>query len=118
VLWLLSLITPTADAGFIGAAAPFVSLWFGVLFIRDAFSGEAWLAALGLVLIIGALANLTPFMRTPRWMSMVVPFIPWIYIASLYAYLPTGNAVFEYYFFYPWAAGLALIHVARLLDKP
>lgn len=111
---MLSLVTPTADAGFIGAAAPFVSFWFGLLFIRDSFGGQPLLTVLGLILVIAPLANITLFVRTPRWISMVVPLIPWLQLAALYAYLPNGNAVFEYYFFYPWAVGMAFIHLARL----
>lgn len=116
-LWVLSLVVPTADAGFIGAAAPFVSFWFGLLFIRDSLGGQPLLALLGLILVIAPLANITLFVRTPRWMSFVVPLLPWLLLAALYAYLPNGNAVFEYYFFYPWAIGMALIHLARLLER-
>jgi hypothetical protein len=78
------------------------------------------LLLMGLALITGWLANLTIFVRLPTPLAFLAIIAPWI----LYGYLlflaePTPTDMVDFFPFYPWAIGIALIHISTLFEvKP
>jgi hypothetical protein len=118
-LWIVSLVTPDSELSGIGALIPFIGAMYGThLFFGGLFELHSLLAALaGLGMLSGVAVNFTLFVPTNRWVSLASIAIPWIAVASVMAVVPRPEAIFTWLFFYPWALGIALIHIARLMSS-
>ena len=119
VLWIVSLVTPDDELSGIGALIPFMGAMYGThLFFGGLFELHSFLAVLaGLGMLAGVAVNFTLFVPTSRWVSMASIVVPWIAVASVMAVVPRPEAIFGWLFFYPWALGIALIHIARLMSS-
>lgn len=83
--------------------------------------------ALCAALLIGWLANFTVFFRSPALVAIFAIVSPWVlYLGEMFfdfghgVKVPWPNTLFVgCYPFYPWAVGIALIHISRLMEpKP
>lgn len=101
-----------------GALALIESAYLGLSFLAAIFRGDILLALFGVSLLVGAGCNVTLFVWTPRWLSRVTIFIPWITFLTVILFSPGHLSPFGMLFFYPWAASIALIHIARLHSHP
>jgi hypothetical protein len=111
LLYTLSWITPSIDGRQFGAVAFVESVRFG----WNLLTTDSILP--GLAVMLGWLANFSLLPRLPNWLRVVATIAPWLAFAVVLAKLPVrpslpGRAAFFLYF-YPWAAGIALIHAAR-----
>jgi len=116
LLYTLSWITPSIDGRQFGVVAFVESVRFGwsLLTTDNLLPGVA--------VMLGWLANFSLLPRLPNWLRVVATLAPWLAFAVVLAKLPVrpslpGRAAFFLYF-YPWAAGIALIHVARSGQAP
>jgi hypothetical protein len=116
VLYALSWLTPSIDGRQLGAVAFVESIRFGwnLLTTDNILPGVA--------VMLGWLANFSLLPRLPKWLRVVATIAPWLAFAVVLAKLPVrpslpGRAAFFLYF-YPWAAGIALIHFARSRGAP
>ena len=111
LLYTLSWITPSIDGRQFGAVAFVESVRFG----WNLLTTDSILP--GVAVMLGWLANFSLLPRLPNWLRVVATIAPWLAFAVVLAKLPVrpslpGRAAFFLYF-YPWAAGIALIHGAR-----
>jgi len=111
LLYTLSWITPSIDGRQFGAVAFVESVRFG----WNLLTTDSLLP--GVAVMLGWLANFSLLPRLPNWLRVVATIAPWLAFAVVLAQLPVrpslpGRAGFFLYF-YPWAAGIALIHAAR-----
>jgi len=111
LLYTLSWVTPSIDGRQFGAVAFVESVRFGwnLLTTDNILPGVA--------VMLGWLANFSLLPRLPNRLRVVATLAPWLAFAVVLAKLPVrpslpGRAAFFLYF-YPWAAGIALIHAAR-----
>jgi hypothetical protein len=118
VLFVLSFLAPSQPAG----GGDFHLFSGVVVFIQTpVFACEAVMEAPGaapshpvflfVIIMTAWIANLTAFTRLPIGLALIAILLPWpayIYLFSILAgFLP----------FYPWAIGIALIHIGRF-PKP
>ena len=112
LLFALSMVTPSIDGRQFGAVAFVESARFAWnLLTTDNI-------ALGLCVLAGWLANFSIVARLPTWARVISCVAPWLAFTVVLLKLPVrpslvGRAAFFLYF-YPWAAGIALIHTAHL----
>ncbi|MBS0421808.1 MAG: hypothetical protein JSR66_29125 [Proteobacteria bacterium] len=111
VLFAMSWITPSSDGRQIGAVAFVESPRFAWNLLT---TGNI---ALGLCVLAGWLANFSIVPRLPPWARVLACLAPWLAFTVVLLQLPVrpslpGRAAFFLYF-YPWAAGIALIHAAH-----
>jgi len=116
LLYALSWITPSIDGRQFGAVAFVESVRFG----WNLLTTDSILP--GVAVMLGWLANFSLLPRLPNWLRVVATIAPWLAFAVVLAKLPVrpslpGRAAFFLYF-YPWAAGIALIHAARPGQAP
>ena len=116
LLYALSWITPSIDGRQFGAVAFVESVRFG----WNLLTTDSLLP--GLAVMLGWLANFSLLPRLPNWLRVVATIAPWLAFAVVLAKLPVrpslpGRAAFFLYF-YPWAAGIALIHAAKPGQAP
>jgi hypothetical protein len=115
LLYAISWFTPSIDARQVGATA-FVA---AVKFARDLLvAGTTWSIPLGLCVLLGWLANFSILLRAPVWARIGWSAAPWLAFAVVLLILPVrpslpARAAFFLYF-YPWAVGIALIHMANI----
>jgi hypothetical protein len=116
-LFVLSFLVPPrwrsgADFHLFGGCAAFIQTPIvacqAVLANRDEAPSHPIL--LFVIMMAAWCANLTVFMKMPRVIAVIATLLPWpayIYLFSMLAgFIP----------FYPWAAGIALIHLSRFLQ--
>ena len=110
-LYCISLVTPDLHRNRIGAQA-FVAV------IRTALDllpqRDARAIAIGLCLIVGWLANFSILLRWPsrvRLAWIIAPWVPFVATLSVGGMVPSPVPLL---YFYPWAIGIALIHLAQL----
>ena len=111
LLYALSWITPSIDGRQYGAVAFVESVRFGWSLLTT----DNILPGVGVML--GWLTNFSILPRMPNWLRVIATIAPWLAFAVVLAKLPvrpslSGRAAFFLYF-YPWAVGIALIHVAK-----
>ena len=116
LLYTLSWITPSIDGRQFGAVAFVESVRFG----WNLLTTDSLLP--GLAVMLGWLANFSLLPRLPNWLRIAATIAPWLAFAVVLAKLPVrpslpGRAAFFLYF-YPWAAGIALIHAAKPGQAP
>jgi hypothetical protein len=117
ICWLVSLITPDLAFSGIGAYMFWLAPVYGVAFL----GGDDWHTVLtGACFILGFLSNVTLFVWVPRWAAMLAIAAPWLsFAASYFIDLPNASeATIRMLFFYPWALGIGLVHLARVLTQP
>ena len=118
-LVIASLLTPDIELEGIGAYMLVAAPGMGVTLL---FHAQNWtVAGVGAALLAGFAANLSLFVRLPRWGSVLAilaswaPFAAWLLLWS--EHRPLSEA-FGMLYVYPWMAGIALIHTARILTPP
>jgi len=114
MLYAISWITPSIDARQIGAVGFVETVRFALWLLT---AGRPWGIPLGLCVCFGWLANVSIFARWPMWARVVWIAAPWfafvvVLILPVRPSLPQRAAFFLY--FYPWAIGIALIHIANI----
>jgi len=115
VLYVLSWVTPSPE-GWIGARAfvAAISQALKWLFHPAAMSEFG----LGLCLLVGWLANfsiLIPITARVRVAWIIAPWLPFIGVLLLMsAPLSTRARVLSQLYFYPWAIGIACVHLAKI----
>jgi hypothetical protein len=115
-LYAIAWITPGLHGVGIGAQAFFAAVRYGVAFSvhPDSLSGFT----LGLCLLCGWLANFSIFLPLPVWARIVwsaAPGFPFAAVLLLpHAPLSVGARAASLLPFYPWALGIALIHIAHI----
>lgn len=118
VLWTLSLVVPDTELSSIGVMAFPISVFYGIGFLGAIFEGLWSMALVGLALLVGAAINVSLFVWTPRWFSLIAPFLALApFVAALFV-SHTPSSALGMLFFYPWAAGITLIHLARVRTSP
>jgi hypothetical protein len=115
VLYAISWITPSSDARQLGALG-FVAAGRFALWLLT--SGKPWPILLGACVCFGWLANISIFIRWPPLGRIVWIAAPWFAFMAVLLMVPvrpslTQRAAFFLYF-YPWAVGIALIHLANI----
>jgi hypothetical protein len=117
-LYAISWITPSLHGGGIGARAFIAAVRYGVTFSvhPDSVSGEI----LGLCLLFGWLANFSIFIPLPVWTRIVSIAAPGFAFAAVlllpHAPLSVRERAASLLYFYPWALGIALIHIAKIAE--
>jgi hypothetical protein len=117
-LYAISWITPSLHGGGIGARAFVAAVRYGVAFSvhPDSLSGFA----LGLCLLVGWLANFSILIPLPVWariVSIAAPAFPFAAVLLLlHAPLSVRERAASLLYFYPWALGIALIHIAHIAE--
>ncbi|MFL6600934.1 MAG: hypothetical protein ACJ8R9_06340 [Steroidobacteraceae bacterium] len=118
VLYAIAWITPSLHKGGIGARAFVAAVKYGVEFVLHPESLSQF--ALGLSLLFGWLANLSILIPLPVWARIVwiaAPLFPFAAVLLLApAPLPVGERAASLLYFYPWALGIALIHIAKIKE--
>jgi hypothetical protein len=115
LLYAISWVTPSSDGRQVGAVAFVEAVKFACSLLATA---TVCSVLLGLCVSLGWLANFSIFPRLPTWARVVASAAPWLSFAVVLAMLPVrpslpARAAFFLYF-YPWAAGIALIHIANI----
>jgi hypothetical protein len=117
VVYAISWITPDSDGSRIGAGA----------FVKTAHAGISMLISanvrwslIGACMLFGWLANFSILLRLSTWSRVVWMLAPWLPFALTLLFVPvrpsmSGRAALLLYF-YPWAIGIALIHLAHIAD--
>ena len=115
-LYAIAWITPSLHRGGIGARAFVAAVRYGVTFAVHPDSLSEF--ALGLCLLFGWLANLAIFISLPVWARIVWILAPIFPFAAVLLLAPAPLSVREravsLLYFYPWALGIALIHIAKI----
>lgn len=115
-LYAISWITPGLHGSGNGARAFVAAVQYGVGFLvhPDSLSGFVQ----GLCLLFGWLANFSIFIPLPVWartLCIIAPAFPFAAVLLLlHAPLPVGERAASLLYFYPWALGIALIHIANI----
>jgi hypothetical protein len=116
VLYAFSWITPSLDGSQTGAQVFLRTITLGSSLLFR--SGTLAASAIGLLLLFGWLANFSIFVRLSSWARIVWIAAPWMpfAIALLLMNGPHGMSgrLASMLYFYPWAGGIALIHVASI----
>jgi hypothetical protein len=115
LLYVISWLTPSIDARQLGASA-FVA---SVEFARHLFlGGTAGSIPSGLCVTAGWLANFSIFLRLPPWARVACIVAPWLAFTVVLLTLPVRPSLparaAYFLYFYPWAVGIVLIHVANI----
>jgi hypothetical protein len=118
VLYAVSWITPGLHGGGIGALAFVAAVRYGLAFSVHPDSASAFV--LGLCLLCGWLANFSILIPLPVWARIVsiaaagLPFAAVLLV--LHAPLSVRERAASLLYFYPWALGIALIHIANIAE--
>ena len=116
VIYAVSWVTPSLHGGGIGAQAFVAAVRYGVTFSLhpDSLSGFV----LGLCLLCGWLANFSILIPLPVWarlLSSAAAGLPFAAVLLLpHAPLSVRDRAVSLLYFYPWALGIALIHIAHI----
>jgi len=114
LLYLASLVTPGADLKSFGAKMLILAPYYGSLALTSAnLAGKV----LGIALLAGFAANLSVGMRLPQVLRIAAILAPWASFAAYAAMIGplTLQALLRIAYFFPWAIGIALINLERLL---
>jgi hypothetical protein len=111
LLFALSWVTPSSDGRQFGAVAFVESARFAWNLLS---TGNL---VPGLCMLSGWLANFSIAVRLPPWARVISCAAPWLAYTVVLLKLPVrpslpARAAFFLYF-YPWAVGIALIHLAH-----
>ncbi len=117
VLYLISWITPGIDGGRSGAWAFVAAAGYGMNFLVRAGSLSG--VILGLSLLFGWLANFSIFIAfsvPARLVWIAAPWFPYAAVLLLHAPVPPSHRAISLLYCYPWAIGIALIHMANIAE--
>ena len=115
LLYAISWITPSSDGRQTGAVAFVATAKFAFGLLATATPRGI---SLGLCMIFGWLANLSIFCRLSTWARAVWIAAPWFSFTVVLLILPVRPSIPQraafFLYFYPWALGIALIHLANI----
>ena len=115
MLYAISWITPSIDARQIGAVGFVDTVRFALWLLT---AERPWGIPLGLCVCFGWLANVSIFVRWPMWARVVWSAAPWLAFAVVLLIVPVRPSLPQraafFLYFYPWAIGIALIHMANI----
>ncbi len=115
LLYAISWVTPSCDARQFGAVAFIDTLKLAGNLLTSA---RPWGIPLGLALLCGWLANVSIFIRLPAWARTAWSAAPWLAFAVVLLTLPVRPSIPQraafFLYFYPWAVGITLIHIANI----
>ena len=118
VLWLLSFVTPDSSMESVGALfVPYV-LFYGMVLVPSIIHGEIADFLTGIGIVLGFALNFSILLRTPRWVSWVAPFATLAPFFAVFGLSADPSTAFGMLFFYPWALGITLLHMSRLVTVP
>ncbi len=112
ILYALSWITPSVEGRQLGARAFVDAAVMGGQLTFRAASVAGFIA--GLSLLCGWLANFSIFFRLSvgaRWVWIAVPWVPFAVLLVKHGPAPSPVSLL---YFYPWAMGIGLIHIANI----
>jgi hypothetical protein len=116
ILYLTSWVIPSWSEGRVGARAFLATLQYAARLLFHPSSALQFV--LGLCLLLGWLANfsiLVPLTARTRLAWIVAPWLPFLGVLLLMdAPLSVRERVFAELYFYPWAIGIAAIHLAMI----
>jgi hypothetical protein len=119
IAYTLSWVTPGLQEGWIGARAFIAAAQYGARFLFHPDSAAAFV--LGVCLLLGWLANFSIFLPLSvraRFAWTVAPWLPFVAVLVLMsAPWPVRARVFGQLYFYPWALGIACIHIAMMQSR-
>jgi hypothetical protein len=115
LLFAVSWITPSLDGHHLGAGG-FIATTRFVAWLLSA--SKPCGTILGLCMIFGWLANLSVFIRWPVWTRVLWIAAPWFAFGVVLTSVPVRPTISQraayFLYFYPWAVGIALIHLANI----
>jgi hypothetical protein len=115
ILYAISWITPSIDARQLGAEGFVATVKFALMLLAVE---TPWSICLGLCVCFGWLANVSIFTKWPMWGRAVWIAAPWFTFAVVLMTLPVRPSLPQraafFLYFYPWAIGIALIHIANI----
>jgi hypothetical protein len=114
ILYGLSWITPSLYGSQLGATAFVKALTVGLQLATHSGSLTARLA--GLSFLLGWIANFSILLRWPVWGRVVWIVAPWVPFALLLAKHGPAPSPVSLLYFYPWAVGIGLYHLANIVD--
>jgi hypothetical protein len=116
ILYLISWVTPSWQEGRIGAQAFLATLQYAARFLLHPHTALQFV--LGLCLLLGWLANFSigvPLSARTRLAWILAPWLPFLAVLLLMeAPLAVRERIFSELYFYPWAIGIAAIHLAMI----
>jgi len=89
--------------------------FYVVVGVSRIFEGDILGFLWGLSLFVGLALNITIPPWTPRWFSWIVPLLTVVPFLGMLLIGTTPDFLFGLWFFYPWALGISLIHMANLI---
>ncbi|HEY3785350.1 MAG TPA: hypothetical protein VGL55_08730 [Steroidobacteraceae bacterium] len=118
-LYAASWVTPGLREGHlhIGAAMFVTVIRLGLTLVLR--SGSLPAVVVGLLLLGAWLANFSLFVQLRMWSRIAWIVLPWVPFAlALHAMHAASvpRAVVSVLYFYPWAIGIALVHIAAIAD--
>jgi hypothetical protein len=115
LLYAISWFTPSIDARQMGASTFVTTVEFARSLL---FGGTTWGIPSGLCVTAGWLANFSIFLSLPPWARVACIAAPWLAFPVVLLMLPVRPSLparaAYFLYFYPWAVGIALIHVANI----
>jgi hypothetical protein len=125
VLYGISFVTPDFGSGNLGFNAFLATPVDSIGELVYAFQWSEWhRAVLAMALMIGWLANFTILFRLPRIATLFAIASPWVlFFGMMFLSYRRGvethwpdTWVLKFIPFYPWALGIGLIHLSRLME--
>jgi hypothetical protein len=118
VLYSISWLTPSLDSQEIGAHAFIVAGGYGLLFFFQGWNPSG--IAIGVCLLFGWLSNFSIFIPISVRARLVWILAPWFpFVVALFSMntpTTTSARAINLLYFYPWAIGIALIHLANVAE--
>ena len=116
LFYAISWFTPTIDGRHLGAEGFLATVQLAQILLAV---GTPWNICVGLCVCFGWLANISIFIKWPTWVRALWIAAPWFAFTVVLVTVPVRpsfpqRAAFFLYF-YPWAIGIALIHIANIV---
>ena len=115
LLYALSWITPSVDGRQLGAVGFVNTVRFALWLLP---SGRPWAIPLGSCVCLGWLANFSIFSGWSLLSRAVWITAPWFAFMVVLLLVPVRPSLTQraaiFLYFYPWAIGIALIHIANI----
>ena len=116
LFYALSWITPTIDGRHLGAEGFFETVRLALWLLTSA---RPLAIPLGLCVCFGWLANIAVFVKWPAWGRALWIAAPWFAFVVVLVTVPVRPSLPQraayFLYFYPWAIGIALIHIANIV---
>jgi hypothetical protein len=116
IAYAVSWVTPGLQDGWVGARAFIAAAQYGARFLFHPGSTSGFV--LGVCLLLGWLANFSIFMPLSVRARLAWTVAPWLPFAAVLLLVsapwPVRARIFGQLYFYPWALGIACIHIAMM----